>query len=96
VVAIFPVLVVVDVSCKKKISVDAVPTDDPLIVTELALSLKYAEPAATPVTFAVLVANGDVHDVPMEPVVSVTVTLPAVTVSPTAVNTNGALSAVRL
>jgi hypothetical protein len=96
VVAIFPVPVVADVSCKKKISVDAVPTVDPLIVTELALSLKYAEPAATPVTFAVLVTNGDVHDVPMVPDISVTVTLPAVTVSPAAVNTYGALLALTL
>ena len=92
-VAIFPA---VPVSSMKNISVAAVPTVDALIVTAFAESLKYADTAATPVRLAVLVANGDVHEVPIVPVVSVTLTLPATTVSPVAVNTDGALLAVRL
>ena len=86
-VAIFPVPVVAEVSSRKKRSVAAVPTVDPLIVTALVESLKYAEVAAVAVRLAVLVANGDVHEVPIVPVVSVTFNVPAVTVSPVAVNT---------
>ena len=92
-VAIVPV---VPVSSRKKISVAAVPTVEPLIVTVLAESLKYAESAAVAVSVAVLVANGDVQLEPIVPVVSVTLMLPAVTISPGAVNTDGALFAVRL
>ena len=92
-VAIVPV---VPVSSRKKISVAAVPTVEPLIVTVLAESLKYAESAAVAVRVAVLVANGDVQFVPIVPVVSVTVMLPAVTISPAAVSTDGAVLAVRL
>ena len=92
-VAIVPV---VPVSSRKKISVAAVPTVELLIVTVLAESLKYAESPAIPVRLAVLVAKGAVQEVPIVPVVSVTLMLPAVTVSPVAVNTNGAVLAVRL
>ena len=92
-VAIVPV---VPVSSRKKISAAAVPTVEPLIVTVLAESLKYAESAAVAVKVAVLVANGDVHELPIVPVVSVTAMLPAVTISPAAVSTDGAVLAVRL
>ena len=92
-VAIVPV---VPVSSRKKISVAAVPTVEPLIVTVLAESLKYAESAAVAVSNGVLVANGDVQFVPIVPVVSVTLMLPAVRISPGAVNTEGAVLAVRL
>ena len=92
-VAIVPV---VPVSSRKKISAAAVPTVEPLIVTVLAESLKYAESAAVAVRVAVLIAKGDVQFVPIVPVVSVTLILPAVTISPGAVNSDGALFAVRL
>ena len=77
-------------------SVAAVPTVEPLIVTALAESLKYAELAAVAVRLAVSDANGDVHDVPIVPDAALTLSVPAVTSSPVAVNTDCALFAVRL
>ena len=52
--------------------------------------------AAVAVRLAVVDANGDVHDVPIVPDVALTLSVPAVTTSPAAVTTRGALLAVRL
>lgn len=76
------------------------PTVELVIVIGVAVeaveSEKKADPCATAVNAVVLMAKGDVHDVPIVPPVALSATLPAVTVSPVPVKTDVALLALRL
>ena len=77
---------------------DTTPTVEFVTVTpELYESEKYAElAAASLVNAAVFVANGAAHDVPIVPLVALTVNVPALTVSPIPVTSEVALFAARL
>ena len=93
-VAITPA--VVDVPSRKNSSPVTVPTELLLTVIAVELSVINAETPAVAVKLAVFDTNGDEHDVPIVPVVSVTSNVPAVTVSPLAVTIDVALLSVRL
>ena len=93
-VAITPA--VVDVPSRKNSSPVAVPTELLLTVIAVELSEINAETPAVAVRLAVFDANGDEHDVPIVPAVSVTFNVPAVTLSPLAVTIDVALLSVRL